>query len=507
MNKGKSPAKTNVGQKHALLLCLALYLVLSFLLFDPKLFTGGDNAVYVILAESIVQGKGYKNIYMPEEPPHTLYPPGFALLLAPFVLVFGTNLIVLKLLIVLTGIGALYFMFKLSELIFGAQAKIIVLFFLTIPIFIIYNHWLLSEMPFLFFSLGSLFFCLRSEKSKEFIWGAILFAIYAFFIRTAGISLIIGLALYLLVKRQFRFFAVFVIIFLIFFIPWQIRQASVSTEGSYLEQLLAKNPYQLELGRANLSELAKRIWENFLFYSFTVLPMTLLPIIKASFLLTVFGFIFLALSLVGFLKRIAKFTVLEIYYTPALIVLLIWPNVWSSDRFFLPVLPIFLFYVYEAIFWLSEKIRSRYSAVVLTGIMVILNAYSIFGMARESVVNNTKYLKGNIYAGYTLDWQRYFELIGWIRSNTPQTSIIMARKPEFVYLLSKRKSFVYPFTTNAEDVKQAINRCDYIIYDSFGWTATTQRYLLPILQQQPENYEIIHQTLKPQFYLLQVKHQ
>ncbi|MGB9721929.1 MAG: hypothetical protein ACPL28_10685, partial [bacterium] len=56
---------------------LLIYTILSLLLFDPKLFTGGDNAVYIILAESITTGKGYKNIYLPEQPPHTQYPPGF----------------------------------------------------------------------------------------------------------------------------------------------------------------------------------------------------------------------------------------------------------------------------------------------------------------------------------------------------------------------------------------------------------------------------------------------
>ena len=99
-------------------ICLAIYIVLSFLLFDPKLGTGGDNVVYTILAESLISGKGYKNIYIPDEPAHTQYPFGFPLLLSSFLLVFGSSIIALKFLIFLTGCGVLYFMYGISKYLF-----------------------------------------------------------------------------------------------------------------------------------------------------------------------------------------------------------------------------------------------------------------------------------------------------------------------------------------------------------------------------------------------------
>ncbi|MEO0216723.1 MAG: glycosyltransferase family 39 protein, partial [candidate division WOR-3 bacterium] len=149
---------------------LIIYIILSILLFDPKLFTGGDNAVYVILAKSIISGKGYRNIERPEEPLHTQYPPGFPLLLSIFILVFGENIIILKFLILLIGSGALFFMTKIIQIIFKDHAKIVVLFYLSIPIFIIYNHWLLSEIPFLFFSLGALYFSLKNSAKNNSLY-------------------------------------------------------------------------------------------------------------------------------------------------------------------------------------------------------------------------------------------------------------------------------------------------------------------------------------------------
>lgn len=80
----------------------------------------------------------------------------------------------------------------------------------------------------------------------------------------------------------------------------------------------------------------------------------------------------------------------------------------------------------------------------------------------------------------------------------------MARKPEFVYFLSGRRSFIYPFTTDHAQIREAIAGCDYIIFDNFTWTITTVYYLFPVLEEEPEKYRIIKRTESPEFYLLQV---
>jgi hypothetical protein len=114
-----------------LLLVLFIYCALSILLFDPKLSTGGDNAIYIILAESISTGKGYKNIYMPDEPEHTQYPFGFPLLLALFMLIFGSNILGLKVFILLFGCGATYFMYKISSYLIKQTHMLVMLFYLS----------------------------------------------------------------------------------------------------------------------------------------------------------------------------------------------------------------------------------------------------------------------------------------------------------------------------------------------------------------------------------------
>ncbi len=485
-----------------LLLFSCIYIVLSILLFDPTLFTGGDNAVYIILAESIINGKGYKNIYLPEESPHTQYPFGFPILLSLPILVFASNIIVLKLVVLLTGLGAFYFMYRIGEFVFEEKNNIVMLFYLSILALIVYSHRILSEMPFLCFSLGALYFLIKARTGKTiFYYIAFILATYAFFIRTAGISLVIGIMLFLLLKKQYKYLGIFVSIFLVVFIPWQIRNASIPGKVGYIDQFLTKDPYHLESGRASFIELAIRVWDNVVFYSFKALPKTVFPVLRSHLLLALAGFIFAVLILIGFVKQIKKYSVIDLYFIFGIIILLGWPTVWSSERFLLPILPIIILYLFFGLYWLAEKIRFKYLIKAVIWIVIILNFMVIIRDAKNVIPYSIAYLKGEKYAGYAQGWRNYFEIIDWIKENIPEDKIILSRKPEFVYLLSKHKSLGYPFSGNYDEIKNTIMQCDYIILDR----GAAKRWLFPVIEKEPENYRLVFQTGTPEFYLLQVK--
>ncbi len=475
-------------------------------MFDPKPFTGGDNAVYVLLAESIAHGKGYKDLYLPDEQPHSQYPFGFPLLLTPFVLIFGINITLLKFVVLLSGLGALYFMIKICETLFKGKIYFLIASYTSIPIMITYNHWILTEMPFICLSLASIYLLIKAETGKQyFYYLAFLCSIYAVFIRTAGIALIVGIIVWLLLHKRYKQVVIIIILFLLVFIPWQMRNTGIERGGGYVEQLLARNPYQMELGRINILDFMRRIADNFLYYAFRVLPSILLPVMQSEILLTIVGAIFTILTFIGFITRINRRSVFETYFVFAIMVLLAWPYVWASDRFLLPVLPIFVIYIYSGVLWIRDKTNFRHLIPAFAGVIIAFNIIVIVPLVRQTVKNNAAYLKGDRYAGYGLDWRRYFEIVEWTRKHIPSGNVIMARKPEFVYLLSGHKSIIYPFTTDHAPIRDAIEKCDYIILDNFFWTATSAFYLFPVIEETPEKYTILKKTGSPEFYLLKIE--
>lgn len=500
------PGSDFIKMNKFLLLFVCIYLLLSIFLFDPKLHTGGDNARYIILAESIASGQGYKDMYLPEEPPHTQYPPGFPLLLALPILVFGSNVIILKCIVLLMGVASVFFMYRIGECLFREKINMIMPYYLSIPILIEFNHWILSEIPFLCFSLGAVYFFIKARAHKEyFYYISFILATYSVFIRTAGISLIIAMLLFLLLKKQYKYMLILLLIFLVVFVPWQIRNMRIPHEGGYLEQLLAKRPYWMESGKAGFRDLIMRGWKNFVFYAALGLPLTLLASVASPWMVRILGLIFIILIIIGMLERRKHFSIIEFYFPLGLLILLVWPLVWATERFLLPLLPIFVIYIFFGLFWLERKIKVAFFAPLVTGLFVFLNVLTIGSEARDMFTNNIEYMKGNTYAGYKPDWRHYFNVIAWIKENIPEDELIMSRKPEFVYFLSKHKSFAHPFSFDQDKVEEAFERSDYIILDNFTWTIASKHYLRPVIEKQIERTQLIYVTETPRFYLIKVK--
>ncbi|HSG81565.1 MAG TPA: hypothetical protein VLC48_04910, partial [Gemmatimonadota bacterium] len=97
----------------ALALTIAVHVFLAALLFDPKPFIGGDNAGYMILAESLESGQGYRDLYLPGSPRHVTYPPGYPVLLT-VARYFGGSLFTYKLLSMLFSTGSVVLLFLLA---------------------------------------------------------------------------------------------------------------------------------------------------------------------------------------------------------------------------------------------------------------------------------------------------------------------------------------------------------------------------------------------------------
>lgn len=184
-------------------LCSVLFVVVNGLTIKDGHNWGDDFAQYIRHAENIAEGKSYAGGIMLEK--WVVVPPGFPLLLAPLIKLFGLNFPVLKWLNVLFWQLYVIFVFLLVKERLGERTALgISLIFLTAPWFFVFKQNVLSDIPFLFFITAALW---SSEKYFEkggnnYFLLSLLLAGFAFLIRWAGVCFFIVWVLYVFLKNK-----------------------------------------------------------------------------------------------------------------------------------------------------------------------------------------------------------------------------------------------------------------------------------------------------------------
>jgi hypothetical protein len=504
---------TGWAAKHSrwlLISILALFILISLLMFDPKPFVGGDNAAYVSLSKSLVQGKGLSEIWTPEGKAHTQYPFGFPLLLAPISLL-KMPYVWYKLIPWLSGF--------LSLLAFGLLIKddkkilyILPLFLLAInPYFLEYTHWVLSELPFTIFVLLTFLFLQRWEEKGGYLWlsRVILSAVFANHIRSAGIALYLGIFIYLLFKRKFKASAVFIAGCIALTLPWAMRNSHYGTSGGYLEQFLMRDPYQPELGLLGIGGLFQRFFANIEIYFTSALPRMLFPAADKWGLsggLIIIMLLTVIPAVTALIARIIKNP--KGYDWFVLIYLgmsLLWPEAWSDIRFLLPLLPFLLFYLaqaYQYVLSFIFKRKALWPGVMLLFLIAAANVSTGWNRIGSNL-EARKYHSQDKYSGYDSAWRSFFTAAEWVKNNTPENSIVVSRKPTLFYLGAERKAYCYPFTTQQDSLLKAIERADFVMVEPVSGTG--QRYLIPVVQPLlDKKFKIIYANGNPPTYVLQV---
>ena len=168
----------------------ALHAILGLLLYEPTLFTGGDNAGYLILGEALRTGQGYRDLYLPGAPLHAKYPPVFPGLLAVLGAVGGVQFLKLAMLAFTSAV--VWLTARLGRALAGEGVALVAAGLLAVnPTLLDYSHYLLSEGPFLFFVSLSLWSATREGRGWQV--AAVGAAVAAFGTRTAGLTLLLAL--------------------------------------------------------------------------------------------------------------------------------------------------------------------------------------------------------------------------------------------------------------------------------------------------------------------------
>ena len=498
--------------------------------FYPVLELNGDNAGYLSRAQSMLSGKGFRNIWLPNEPfDATLKSIGFSILNIPFILIFGlNNYIGLKLLEFLSVFVGFFFMYKYFEnKLKKYQLFLLVILVATYSQIIHFSSIIMTES--VAFALLFLIMYLLEKyidnttplniKKILGILGIAFLLVYTFTTREAMFALLGAVPLYLLIKKRWKEFfllSFFIGIFFGGYLLYSRHLKSLNQSLHLIQNITAgkdNNPSILTFifGKLEHSGLRlKTIWTTLLVLSQKIKGNPDIGQYKNIFGNIIILFIFST----GIFIRIKKKLSLHIYDLFAIILPIIVMISWSASidavvfsRYYYPLIP-FIFYLFILGLQPIEDFLQKFHFQYLLP-LIIFSFFLIF-----SSTMNTK----EVYSAkhhYAPAVQHFIDACHWIDKNLPQNIIIANRKSTLAYIWAHRKSMHYfndklytrydPFSNKFEEDTLKYykdNHIQYIILDAFSYDAYNK--ILPIIKNNMEEFKVIYATQKPQTYVLQV---
>lgn len=499
-------------------LLLGLLLLLQGLLvwgvFLPSPHSGGDNAGYVALGHALVSGEGYTEVWDPAAPPHTKYPPVFPALLAVAMALGATGWASLKVVPVLATLLAVAGVFLWARRRLGEEAGFAVALLTGVtPSLLYHSHWLLSDVPFLAFTVLALW---RLEglvagpgtgssgggppvsSSGEGSAGegsakggappvaaeppptpwlhlllATLLVALAYFTRSAGLPLVVAGVAALAWRRRWRETAVVGFGVGVPALLWLLRnRAAGPGQGRYGSEFLLLDPYQPDLGGAGVGDFVARVVANLSGYGTRFLPETFSG--AASPPLVLLSLALVALALVGWARAVRSGPgTAEIFMPLYAGLILLWPPVWSGDRFALPLVPLVLVFAAEGIRALGGRFAPG-TRVALLGAAALLVAAPAandwFRTRTEQAACRGALEAAGPWACGGNALVDFVAAARWAGENLPEGAGALTRKPRIWYLMSGVPTRTYPFTevpgALLADAREA--GAEYVVLDFIG---------------------------------------
>jgi hypothetical protein len=471
---------------------LVVQLMLAVAAFNPAPHTGGDNATYISLAHSLLENGTYTEVYDPAGLPHTKYPPVFPALLALWIAAGATTWTALKTTAVLFTAAATVLAFAWASErrgpLFGAGvAGLFAISSATVDA----SHWILSEPPFLAFTMLALWGferAGRAEAGKRMmpmlaVAGAATIA--AYFTRSAGLPLLLAAAGWLALSRRWRALALFGAGAGLPILLWWLRSRSVD-RPSYLGEFWMVNPYEPALGQVGLAGLFERFGNNLIGYATRHVPGGIVG--AQGTWVAVLGTLLLALAAWGwFLSARDRAGVAEIFLPLYAGLILIWPEVWSGDRFALPLYPLLFFYAGDAL--LSTRPRVGAGALVAAAVCAMMLVGPALAAWTRSISAARTCASATRAVGPFACWggavQEFVRMAMWSRTALPPGSAVLSRKPSIFYVMSGVPSRIFPFNPDTEVLfaEARATGARYVVIDQ--WDGQALRFVGEAVARRP----------------------
>jgi hypothetical protein len=413
--------------------------------------TGGDDATYILLAQSLAHGQ-YRDIFLSGTPAHAQYPPLFPLLiLAVRTIALGSleavrvaNLLLLALTALLTA--------EVTRRIAGntvgvASAALVMLN----PLLLFHTGWIGSDIFLVSWTTLTLWAShrARTRSSKTFWVMAGCAALAAFFTRSAGIAVVLAVVGSLLMQRRWKVAPVVGAIVVASVAAWFVytRRAASHTLGwSYQRDLAYVHP-SMPL------EVLHRILVNAREYGRIVGSAVYgIPDIPGMPIDNVVWFVFLVgIAVLGLWRLLRSWPTAVLYAALMTGVLLVYPFV--AQRLLVPLVPVLIVALLYGVGQIARRLGAVHPdravvviAVALAGVGIVSGAEAaMHGMACRAAEGGACRSEAE---------QAWVAAAEWSKTGLPANAVVASSKPSTFYLISGRQGIPSRmlFTRRLDDV-------------------------------------------------------
>jgi len=507
----KSPVLESATSKNNwiyLTLLSFVFLLAYTYIFDKKMDLNGDNFGYLNYASSMLQGKGYSSPYNPDFAPTNWFPPGYSSMLAVLMFFFGDNTVLLSVVNGLLFLGGILLFFILLKKVTNH-----VPFAFSVCLLLLLNSGLLrlatilmSEIPYLFFTILALFSLSRMEedvkiwKSKYF-YGVLLSAVAAYYTRSIGIVLVGAIVLHWLFQKKWKRALGFVAGFSVLYLPWIVRNSIYGIKSRYFASMTAVNNWRPEEGQiSTVSAFVDKMLVNF--YDTVIRGFTdvIFPFMQVDTLskstVVLFGSIVLVLAFFGAWKTGRYRILFGSYLLGNILVFLLWHE-GNGSRYVWPLAPFVAFCFFWGFYQLIlilVKLAKKTTPNYLPYAFLVLAYFNLPNL--ENL---------HLQAAEELNpaYKNYFDMAKAVKKQGGKNLVIACRKAEMFYYYSGAFVTNYQFSLDDKAVIKHLidNKVDYVVLEQLGYSSTG-RYLYPAIMKNQELFQAVMHLQNPDTYLL-----
>ena len=492
--------------------------VFSFLLFDAKVSDGGDDSSYIERAWSLLH-EGKFPYYQG---------PGYPIFLSMIVKIFGLNVIALKMFSVVCQFGFVWFTYKA----FVKRIPYTVLFALIS--FVSFNHFIqyysgqtFTETFFLFLQSICFYIFFKIIDSikegqgllddlKENYLKWLLFGLMFVLLsvsKSVAIVAIVAVILYFVLNKNFKQVVFVLVSFFLIRLIYQYITTSLygPSNSDQFEMILRKELYKKEAGYEDFGGMIDRFFNNFNTY----MSLHIYRIMKLR------GEAYELISIIPQLAYISAliigiFTFLSykknkfVFFTSVYLIVLcggIFFGIQAAnmqDRLIIIVIP----YIFLLFFYGFYELVKKYSGlqiifILFAGFMLLRTIGT--SIQKENVKAFKKNLSGDIYYGYSPDWENFLKMSKYCADSLPDSVNVLSRKPSMSFLYGNGKKFVGQYMVTSMDADTVLmnwkkQNVQYVILGNLRMNPkknngrvinTIHRMIGPVYQKYPQKIRLV----------------